>query len=161
MTSQPELEAIARGVIDANRYMVLGTLDPDGRARVSPVYYAPDGYGLLYWISSYETHHSRNVAARPEVSIVVFDSSAPIGTAQAVYMDARAEEVPERELDQCAELACRPRFPEQRPFPQEELRAPEVFRLYRARVVGHEIHIRGSDPVHGRGADRRMRVTLA
>jgi hypothetical protein len=160
VTPDQEPQAIARSIIDSNRYMVLGTADPDGRPRVSPVYYAPDGYSDIYWISSPAAHHSQNIARRPDVSLVVFDSTRSIGTGQAVYMIADAEEIPEDELDRCAEVACRPRFPEQRPFPAEKLRPPGQLCLYRARVIEHSIHVGGSDPVRGRGVDYRLAVAL-
>ena len=152
---------MAREVLDTNRYMTLGTADPDGRPRVSPVYFAPDDYSLLHWISSPAAQHSQNVARRPDVSLVVFDSRALVGTARAVYMTARAEQVPEHELESCIEVACRARFPEQQPFPAEQLRPPSALRLYRAVVSEHSVHIRGSDPEHGRGVDSRMVVTLS
>jgi len=160
MTSTRDLAALARRLIDTSRYMVLGTVDPDGRPRVSPVYYAPDGYQLLYWLSSPDAHHSRNLAEHPEVSMVVFDSKAPIGAGQAVYLIARAEQVPDADLEGCADVACRARFPEQDVFPIDELRHPAPLRLYRAHVTEHSVHVRGSDPVHGRGVDHRMTVTL-
>ena len=88
-----DLAAVARGIIDGNRYMVLGTSDADGRPWVSPVYYAPSGYAELYWVSSPEANHSRNLAGRPELSIVVFDSRVAIGEGQGVYMSAVAQEL--------------------------------------------------------------------
>jgi hypothetical protein len=151
----------ARELIDTNRYMALGTVDPDGRPRVSPVYYAPDGYSAVYWISSPKAHHSVNIADRPDVSMAIFDSGAAIGAARAVYLKATAERVPDDELEQCVDVACRARFPEQSVFPIEELRAPAELRLYRAHVVEHSIHVRGSDPDYGRGVDSRMTVTLS
>ena len=87
------LEATARAIIDGNLYLVLGTSDSDGAPWVSPVYYAPSGYREFLWVSDPEAAHSRNLAARPEISIVVFDSSVPIGTGQAVYMTAVAAEL--------------------------------------------------------------------
>jgi len=38
----PDLNAMARRVIDANHYMTLATTGPGGRPRLSPVYYTPD-----------------------------------------------------------------------------------------------------------------------
>jgi nitroimidazol reductase NimA-like FMN-containing flavoprotein (pyridoxamine 5'-phosphate oxidase superfamily) len=154
-------EDIARQLIDGIRYMVLGTIDADGRPRTSPVYFSPDGYHLLYWISSPDAVHSRNVVERPDVTVVVFDSTVPIGTAEAVYMTARAEQVPDDELDACVEVACRARFPEQKVFPADQLRPPGPFRLWRARVSEHSVLIRGSDPLRGRGVDRRLVVQLS
>ena len=89
---QPDLDAVARAILDANHYMTLGTADAAGHPWVSPVFFATDRYRDLYWISSPEATHSRNLAARPELSIVVFDSQAPVGTGQAVYMAAAADE---------------------------------------------------------------------
>jgi nitroimidazol reductase NimA-like FMN-containing flavoprotein (pyridoxamine 5'-phosphate oxidase superfamily) len=151
----------ARELIDTNRYMALGTVDPDGRPRVSPVYYAPDGYSTVYWISSTEAQHSRNVAERPDISMVMFDSTAPIGSGRAVYLKARGTRVPDDELDQCVDVACRARFPEQKPFPADELRPPGHLRLYRADVTEHSIHVPGGDPDFGKGIDHRMLVDLA
>jgi hypothetical protein len=69
MTGHPELNAMARSVIDANHYMVLGTRDPDGGPRLSRVYYTPARYSDFYWVSSPESHHSRNLLERPAVEI--------------------------------------------------------------------------------------------
>jgi hypothetical protein len=46
---------------------------------------------LLSFVSG--ARHSRNLAARPQVSIVIFDSHARIGMGQAVYVSAVAEEL--------------------------------------------------------------------
>jgi hypothetical protein len=60
---RPDLDAVARDILDANRYMTLGTADAGGHPWVSPVFFAADGYHDLYWISSPEATHSRNLAA--------------------------------------------------------------------------------------------------
>lgn len=88
VTTQQELEATARAIIDSNRYMVLGTADGDGLPWVSPVWYATDDYRVFFWVSSPDARHSRNLATRPEVSIVIFDSHVPGGW-QSVYMSRR------------------------------------------------------------------------
>jgi Pyridoxamine 5'-phosphate oxidase len=72
--------------------MTLGTAEEVGRPWVSPACYAPEGCVEFYWVSSPEATHSRNMAARPEVAIVIFDSRAPVGSGQGVYMSALAEE---------------------------------------------------------------------
>ena len=66
---------MARDVLDSVRYVVLGTIDEDGRTRTSPVYFTPHGYEDLYWVSYPETHHSHNLARDDRVSGVVFDST--------------------------------------------------------------------------------------
>jgi len=122
-SAHPRLERIARGVIEANKYMTLATADGPGRPWASPVYYTPEGYDVFYWASSPGSVHSRNLAQRPELSIVIFDSQAQIGTAEAVYMVARADIVPDDELERCA-ATYGSRFPELRVFRPHELRAP-------------------------------------
>lgn len=160
MTGQRGLEAAARNVIDTNKYMVLGTADARGRPWVSPVYFTPAGYTDFYWVSAPEALHSRNIGQRPEVSIVVFDSQVPIGGAEAVYLSARAAQVPDSDIDRCAEI-FRSRLPEVRDFGPAQLRPPEPLRLYRATVTEHSILIRGGDPEHGRGVDSRLTLRLA
>jgi Pyridoxamine 5'-phosphate oxidase len=156
--SSVELQAMARAVMDGNRYMVLGTSEPDGRARVSPVYYTHDRHLDFYWVSSPAAQHSRNVADRPSVAIVIFDSSVPPGDTQAVYLQAVAAEVIEADLvEQCA-IAFREIGGGARAFTPDELRGVAPLRLYRATVTEVAVHIRGSDPVHGRGIDARLPI---
>jgi Pyridoxamine 5'-phosphate oxidase len=145
---------MARRVIDANHYMVLGTLDPDGAARLSPVYYTPARYTDFYWASSPETHHSRNVAERPAVQIVIFDSTAAVGDGEAVYLDATARRVEDDELEALVPEAFRTTAGA-RHFEPDELRDGPL-RLYVARASSCEVHIAGSHPVHGRGVDSRQ-----
>ena len=94
-----ELEAIARRVIDSNRFMTIGTADDGSVTWVSPVWYAPVEYREFFWVSSPGAKHSRNIATRPQVSIVVFDSTAPVGAGQAVYVSAAAGEVEGEDLE--------------------------------------------------------------
>lgn len=99
MTDSDELAALARAVIDANEYMTLGTADESGRPWVSPVWFAHEGHRELFWVSRPDTRHSRNLAARPEVAIVIFDSRVPISTGQGAYLTGTAAEVPPAEVD--------------------------------------------------------------
>src|SRR6202012_735266 len=79
-----------RDIIETSRYLVLATADATGRPWSSPVYFAHIGLTEFFWVSSPEATHSRNIAVRPEVGIVVFDSQAAIGAGQGVYMSAVA-----------------------------------------------------------------------
>jgi pyridoxine/pyridoxamine 5'-phosphate oxidase len=89
----------ARAIVEDNLYLVLATADANGRPWASPVYYAHDAYRRFIWVSAPDATHSQNIAVRPAVSIVIFDSRVPINSGQAVYMSAVAEEVtgPDRE----------------------------------------------------------------
>ena len=93
MMDLAEREAMARAIVDGNSYMTLGTADGDGRPWASPVWYAPASYREYFWISKPGARHSQNITVRPEVGIVIFDSTVPISTGKAVYMAARAQQV--------------------------------------------------------------------
>jgi len=80
-------------LIAENRYLVVSTADPSGRPWASPVWFAPDGEDGFLWISRPDARHSLNIAGRPEVAIVIFDSSRPPAERQALYVEAVAEEV--------------------------------------------------------------------
>ncbi len=153
-----DLAELARTTLARNRFMVLGTVDPSGRPRVSPVRFSLVDHRDAYWLSSPDAHHSRNLQQRPEVSIVVFDSGADPHTGQAVYLEATAGRVPDDELaDACAkafrdvddELSYTPHTLQHEPFV-----------LYRARVTASEIHMRGRDFGDGTGSDQRLPVQL-
>lgn len=160
MSRPTDLAEQARSVIDTNRYMVLGTTEPDGRPRVSPVYFTHVGYREFYWVSSPDAHHSQNVAERPDVAIVVFDSTAPVGKGQAVYMSARAAAVADDELPERCDAAFADVSKGGRRFEPDELSGDADLRLYRAEVTSHEVHIRGGDPEYGTGIDTRRTVQL-
>jgi Pyridoxamine 5'-phosphate oxidase len=152
MSDDQDLAALARAIIDANLYMVLGTADLSGTPWVSPVYYAPAGYREFFWISAPEARHSQNIGARREVGIVVFDSSVPIDTGQGVYMTAVAERVDGDEVTVGIELfSMRSLTHGGRPFTANDVRAPARHRLYRATALQHY----ALEP----GTDRRIPVT--
>ena len=133
-----DLDDVARAIIDGNRYMVLGTAQEGGRPWVSPVYYAPSGYSELHWVSSPEAQHSRNLAARSELSIVVFDSQAPVGEGQDVYMSAVAGQVTGADLERGIEIFSRVSVSHgAMPWTPQDVQPPAALRLYRARVSAH------------------------
>ena len=147
-----DLAAIARDVIDSNLYMTLGTADENGRPWVSPVYYAPERYAEFYWVSSPEATHSHNLAACPEVSIVIFDSRTPVGCGQGVYVRAVAEELMGTDLNRgIAIFSRRSEAHGAGKWILEDVRPPARHRLYRATASEHSV----LGP-----QDRRTRVTL-
>ena len=156
MTDDQELAAIARAIVDENDCMTLGTADADGLPWASPVWYAPAGYAEFIWLSSPEALHSRNLAVRPELSIVIFDSRVPIGAGQAVYMRARAEAVPDADLDRDRDLEVfsrRSLLRGGREWTADVVRAAGL-RLYRASVLEHWVLDPAAKP------DRRTEVNL-
>src|SRR5262245_19463566 len=84
--------------------MTLGTADADGEPWASPVFYVAKGYSTFYWISSAEATQVRNIAVRPGIGIVVFNSQQEPGSDEAVYMAATASELTGAELDRGLEI---------------------------------------------------------
>jgi nitroimidazol reductase NimA-like FMN-containing flavoprotein (pyridoxamine 5'-phosphate oxidase superfamily) len=156
----PEVQAMLRDVIDTNRYMVLGTAEPSGLPRLSPVYYTHHEYRVFYWVSGADAQHSENVARQPAIAIVIFDSSLDPSSTRAAYLSATAQQVPEGELPAECAVAFKTVGRGARPFEPKELMTPARLRLYRAAVVDYAIHIRGSDPKYGDGVDKRLPTTL-
>jgi nitroimidazol reductase NimA-like FMN-containing flavoprotein (pyridoxamine 5'-phosphate oxidase superfamily) len=140
----------ARAIIDAGAYMTLATADEEGRPWASPVWFARTPAFDLLWISRPEARHSQNLAVRPELAIVIFDSHAPIGTGQGVYFEATAELVPDDELEQAAAIfSARSRQQGGEVFTTAEVTPPAEHRMYRARI--REAYLLGArdqrDPV--------------
>jgi nitroimidazol reductase NimA-like FMN-containing flavoprotein (pyridoxamine 5'-phosphate oxidase superfamily) len=132
--------------------MALGTADENGKPWVAPVYFASAAYREFYWISSPDVRHSRNIALRPQVSIVVFDSQIPIGSGQAVYMSALAEQV--IDLDLIRSLGIyNGRFPNPaehgvQEITKQDVLAPAPYRLYRATASEHWVLDPAGHPDH-------------
>jgi hypothetical protein len=156
-----ELSDHIKDVIDANRYMALGTVDGSGHPWVSPVWFATEDYRSFHWVSSPDAKHSRNLAARPEVAIAIYDSSVPVGGAQAVFMKGTAGELTGDDLERGLEIFDRvSRKDIGRGFGLDDVQGSTLFRLYRATVSEHWVLIAGRDPERGSGVDRSEQVSL-
>lgn len=131
LASDADLGGLARTIVDANRFMALGTADAGGTPWVSPVWYAHDSYREYVWVSRPGTRHSRNLAERPQVAITIYDSHRP-GTWAAVYMAGVAAQVDD--VDAALEVFNRSNEEQQlRAWSRQEVTAGE-FRLYRAEI---------------------------
>ena len=156
-----DLSGHARNVIDANRYMALGTVDETGHPWVSPVWFATEDYRSFHWVSSPDAKHSRHLDAHAEVAIAIYDSSVAVGGAQAVYMKGTATELTGDELEEGLEIFDRvSRRDIDRGFDLDDVTGSALFRLYRATVSEHWVLIAGRDPERGSGVDRSEQVTL-
>lgn len=125
-------DEVAREIIDANRYLTLATADESGLPWASPVWYAHAGYREFFWVSKPGARHSQNLAARPEVGVVIFDSHVP-GTGRSVYMEATAEQVEDGELERGMEIFNARSAAQGLPaWAPDDVRPPARHRLYHA-----------------------------
>ncbi len=139
--------------------MTLATADEFGRPWASPVYFAHDGYRELFWVSYPAARHSRNLAERASLSIVVFDSQLAINTGQAVYMSAHADQPSGDDVEPgIAIFSQRTRAHGAAGWSAEDVLNPDGPRLYRARVAQH--WILKPDPLTGATVDKRISVAL-
>jgi hypothetical protein len=154
VSTHPDLDAMARRAIDANHYMTLATREPGGAPRVSPVYFTAARYTDFYWVSSPEARHSRNLDASPTVAIVIFDPTAHVGEAEAVYLDAVAEQVSDERLETVLPEAFSLRAGAEA-MTAGDLRGDVPLRLYVAHATRCEVHVPGRHPLNARGIDAR------
>jgi pyridoxine/pyridoxamine 5'-phosphate oxidase len=145
--------ADAKRLIDSNLYMTLATADGDGRPWASPVWFAHEGYTSFVWVSKPEARHSQNLAARPQASIVIFDSKVPEGAAEAVYVEAEAERLEGAEEERyIGVFNSRSEAVGSPSWTVADVRPPARLRLYRA--TASALFVLGPN-------DERIPVTLA
>jgi hypothetical protein len=133
-------EDVARAMLDEGRYVVLGTADAAGVPWVSPVFYTLSGYRELVWMSAPGTRHSRNLAERADVSLVVFDSRAVPGEGTAVYMCGVAAEVTgEAVAAVAAAYGDAALLKGGRRVRIDEVTGDGIYRMYRATIREHWI----------------------
>lgn len=101
MTSDESIDLRARAleVVEAERYLVLATVSPEGLPWSCPVWFAHDGLSAFFWLSRPGRTHSINVAHQPRIGLVAYDSHQPTGVGLCVYASAQAERVPDDELN--------------------------------------------------------------
>jgi hypothetical protein len=161
-SAEADLDAHARALVDANLYVTLGTSDADGTSWVSPVYFATADYADYYWVSAEDAAHSRNIARRPRVSMVIFDSQVPTYHGRAVYLSAAATVVAGDDVERG--LAVYPGAVSRGAsrVVAGDVTAPSRYRLYRATVTEAFVlcprEPRQPCPLHAIAADHRTRV---
>jgi nitroimidazol reductase NimA-like FMN-containing flavoprotein (pyridoxamine 5'-phosphate oxidase superfamily) len=133
-----DLEAIVPAVVDADSYMMIGTADDNGLPWVSPVWCATADY-KEFWVSKPQAKHSRNLASRPQVSIVIFDSDEP-GGRKSAYLSATAEEVAGGDVDRGIEIfSARSLVQGMRKGTRDDVRSPAPRPLYRAAASEYSV----------------------
>jgi hypothetical protein len=157
-----DIAAHARAVISANLYLTLGTTDADGHPWTSPVYFASADDREFYWMSAVDARHTRNLAERPHVSLVIFDSTVPPYHGRAVYAVGEAREVTGDELDRALDSYPGPADRDATPVTREDVTGPAEYRLYRA--TASELWVlcprepRQPCALHGLAKDHRAHV---
>lgn len=79
------------------KYMTLATVCEDGSPWNSPVAHSPLKDLVFYWGSTEDSIHSQNIRRDERAFVVIYDSTAPEGKGEGVYMKGEAEELDEKE----------------------------------------------------------------
>ena len=141
MNRDADRDRIAREVLAATIYMNLGTVDADGRARVTPVFFATADRRELFWVSDPASRHSRNLERTPALHISVMDTAIPLeregyGVAIAAVADRPAGEDLARGV---AVLSARSQALGGREWTPERVTGDARLRLYRATAEAVEV----------------------
>jgi hypothetical protein len=156
------VKAHARELLDANLYLTLGTVGPDGRPWTTPVYFAADGLREFYWSSEAGAVHSRNLAERPQVSIVVFDSSVRPYHGRALYAAGSAGELHGADLDRGLRVYPGTADRGATALTRDDVTGSSPYRLYRATATDLWVlcprEPRQPCRLHGLANDHRTRI---
>jgi hypothetical protein len=87
----------AAKILENSKYMTIATVCSDGSPWNTPVAPTHDGELVFRWGSNEDSIHSQNIRNEGRVFVVIFDSTAPEGTGEGVYMKGVAEELDEYE----------------------------------------------------------------
>ncbi|WP_246090142.1 pyridoxamine 5'-phosphate oxidase family protein [Nonomuraea deserti] len=148
--------AVVSRLLGDSRYLVLATADRQGRPWATPVFFAVRDEDRLFWVSAPDSRHSRNLAERPDVAVTVFDSHAPIGGAEALYLEATAGPADDP-VEALTTLNAR--LPAGRKLSGDDLAPSGPWLAYCADVRRHFVLIRGGDSRFDNVTDARLRVT--
>ena len=152
---------IDRSAVDrlllANRYLVLGTADADGKPWVTPVFFALLEGDRVCWVSSPDSRHSRNIDSRAALAITVFDSTVEVGRAEAAYFDADAAQLALNETDSAVQ-ALNSRLPQAKRLTSDDLQPVGPLVIYQAALRHRYVLVRGGDPEFGNAVDTTVEV---
>jgi len=158
-----DIDAYARDLIDANLYVTLGTADADGTPWVSPVYFATADHAAFYWMSAIDAEHSRNIAQRPQISMVIFDSQVPPYHGRAAYLTATATELAGDDLVRALDIYPGSPSRDATGVDLADVTPPSQYRMYRADVTEASVlcprEPRQPCHLHGLMGDHRTPVT--
>lgn len=83
----------AKAILENIRYAAVATVTPEGKPWNSPVAHEITADYILYWFSDKENQHSKNIRKNPYAFIVIYDSTAPDGEGEGVYIEAEVIEL--------------------------------------------------------------------
>ncbi|MGA2184063.1 MAG: pyridoxamine 5'-phosphate oxidase family protein [Bryobacteraceae bacterium] len=80
-------------LLERENTLVLATAADDGTPIATPLFYYSDSELNLYWLSSPDSRHSRNLSGRPRVAVAIFAQVTDWKGIRGVQMEGAAEAV--------------------------------------------------------------------
>ncbi|OGG72735.1 hypothetical protein A3A38_03685 [Candidatus Kaiserbacteria bacterium RIFCSPLOWO2_01_FULL_53_17] len=147
----------AQRIIAEIKYITLATVAEDGRPWNAPVFTAYDEKYNFFWGSHVGSQHSTNIRSKPDVFLVIYDSTVPGGAGEGVYIQATAVE-----LEDMKEIKRAYKLLEVRhvvPYWKfEQVHDGALIRLYKA--VPKKVWVNSEGRIDGHYIDTREEVKL-
>jgi hypothetical protein len=147
----------AKEIIEKILYITIATATSDGQPWNSPVYSAFDESYNFFWESDQNGQHSKNIRENSRVFIVIYDSTAPEGTGEGVYIQAKAYELTDKE-EIVHGLSFLDKRVGKKPHTPEQFLGEMPRRVYKA--VPDKVWINDEGVVNGNYIDIRVEVEL-
>ena len=151
----------AKKIIADNIYMTIATASLDGKPWISPVFFAYDDAYNLYWVSDKNSRHSNLIRENNKVAIVIFDSSAPEGEGDGVYVEAQVVELDDtQEVEKAMSILSNRVTQEEFKIKKiGEVTEEGVWRIYKA-IPQSISKLKEGEYINGQYVDRRIEVNL-
>ena len=152
-----ERDEKAKKIIADIIYVNIATVTGDGRPWNTPVYAAYNERYEFFWASWQDNQHSQNIREGSSVFLTIYNSTAPEGTGEGVYIQAKAFELTDPEEIMKALPYYYGRKNKQ-PREAKEFLAPYPRRMYKA--LPEHFWINDNAQIEGNDVDTRVEVTL-
>lgn len=150
----------AKKIISKILYITIATSSKDGAPWNSPVYSAFDEDYNFFWASDQNGQHSKNIAENNKVFLVIYDSTAPEGTGEGVYIQAKAYKLEDSKDIQHGLNYLDGRVNKKKDSTTRvaQFQGDKPRRVYKA--VPEKFWINGDGDINGEYIDIRMKVDL-
>jgi uncharacterized protein len=140
-TEKPENADLAGRIatfLDAHHVMSLATCGPRG-SHAANVFYARDGLSL-FWVSDWQSTHSRNIAINPRVSATIAPDYSDFDEVCGVQIFGEAHHLSDNAERDAARAILATRYPtlrrlSDRPMIEQAYASAEAYRLVPNRII--------------------------
>lgn len=145
----------AKEIINEIHYLTLATVSENHTPWNSPLAYSADSNFNFYFGSPKHTQHAQNIRSNGKGFVVIYDSRAPDGEGEGVYMTANIKELTdEKEI----QLAISIMFGNDSTYKVEHFTGESKLRAYKIEPVS--IWMNDAEELDGLFYDYRVEITL-